>query len=111
MKSSFVVNSQPAQTLLTRKRSNNWTARDETPRICYDLPKLLSATGHGNPQQERDQQRTKRRFARDVTQMLNGIPGFRPASIAPITRLTVLFTASETSAMVDFDSGTGSRPS
>src|SRR5450759_1128767 len=46
-----------------------------------------------------------------LLKMLNGIPGFRPASIAPLTRLTVPFTASETSAMVDFGSGTGSKPS
>jgi transposase len=46
-----------------------------------------------------------------LLKMLNGIPGFRPASIAPLTRWTVPFTASETSAMVDFDSGTGSKPS
>jgi hypothetical protein len=46
-----------------------------------------------------------------LLKMLNGIPGFRPASIAPLTRLAVLFTALETSAMVDFGSGTGSRPS
>src|SRR5579883_1505633 len=46
-----------------------------------------------------------------LLRMLNGIPGLRPASIAPLTRLTVPFTASETSAMVDFGSRTGSRPS
>src|SRR5664279_2303427 len=31
-----------------------------------------------------------------LLKMLNGIPGFRPASIAPLTRWTVPFTASET---------------
>jgi cold shock CspA family protein len=31
-------------------------------------PKPSSAAGDGNSQQERNQQRTKRRFARDVTQ-------------------------------------------
>jgi len=46
-----------------------------------------------------------------LLKILNGIPGFRPASIAPLTRLTVPFTASETSAMVDLGSGTGSKPS
>jgi len=46
-----------------------------------------------------------------LLKMLNGIPGFRPASIASPTRWTVPFTASETSAMVDFGSGTGSKPS
>jgi hypothetical protein len=46
-----------------------------------------------------------------LLKMLNGIPGFRPASIAPLTRWTVPFTASETSAMVDFGSGTGPKPS
>ena len=46
-----------------------------------------------------------------LLKMLNGIPGFRPASIAPLTRWTVPFTASETSATVDFGSGTGSKPS
>jgi hypothetical protein len=47
-----------------------------------------------------------------LLKMLNGIPGFRPASIASLTRWTVPFTASETSAMVDFGSGTtGSKPS
>ena len=55
--------------------------------------------------------RTKWRFARNVAQDANGIPGFRPASIAPLTRWTVPFTASETSAMVDFGSGTASKPS
>jgi hypothetical protein len=37
-----------------------------------------------------------------LLKMLNGIPGFRPASIASLTRWTVPFTASETSAMVGF---------
>jgi hypothetical protein len=46
-----------------------------------------------------------------LLKMLNGIPGFRPASIASLTRWTVPFTASETSVMVDFGSGTGSKPS
>jgi hypothetical protein len=36
-----------------------------------------------------------------LLKMLNGIPGFRPASIAPLTLLTVPFTSSETSAMLD----------
>jgi hypothetical protein len=40
--------------------------------------------------------------------LLKGIPGFRPDSIASPTRWTVSFTASETSAMVDLGSGTGS---
>jgi hypothetical protein len=43
--------------------------------------------------------------------MLNGTPGFRPLSIASPIRLTVPFTASETSATVDFGSGAGSNPS
>src|ERR1700732_4888075 len=46
-----------------------------------------------------------------LLKMLNGIPGLRPASIAPLTRLTVPFTASETSAMADLGSGAGSKPS
>jgi hypothetical protein len=37
-----------------------------------------------------------------LLKMLSGIPGLRPASIAPATRWTVPFTASETSAMGDF---------
>src|SRR6266576_3084338 len=43
--------------------------------------------------------------------MLSGMPGFRPASIASLTRLAAPLTASDTSSIVDFDSGTGSRPS
>jgi hypothetical protein len=46
-----------------------------------------------------------------LVKMLNGIPGLRPASIAPLIRWTVPFTASETSARVDFGSGPGSKPS
>jgi hypothetical protein len=46
-----------------------------------------------------------------LLKMLKGIPGFRPASIVPLIRFTVPFTASETSAIVDFGSGAGSRPS
>jgi len=46
-----------------------------------------------------------------LLKILNGIPGFRPASIAPLTLWTVPFTASETSAMVDFGSGMGPNPS
>lgn len=46
-----------------------------------------------------------------LLKMLNGIPGLRPTSIAPLTRWTVPFTASETSAMVDFGSGAGPKPS
>jgi hypothetical protein len=42
---------------------------------------------------------------------LNGIPGRRPASTMPLTRLTVPFTASDTSSIVDFGSGAGSKPS
>jgi hypothetical protein len=37
-------------------------------------PKPSSAAGDGNSQQERDQQRTKRRLARDVTQDAQGHP-------------------------------------
>jgi hypothetical protein len=44
-----------------------------------------------------------------LLRIFNGMRGFRPASIAPLTRLTVPFTASETSATVDFGSGTGSE--
>jgi hypothetical protein len=43
--------------------------------------------------------------------MLNGLPGFRPASIAPLTRLIASFSASEISAKADFGAGAGSRPS
>jgi hypothetical protein len=46
-----------------------------------------------------------------LLKMLNGIPGLRPASIAPLTRRAVPFAASETSAIVDLGSATGSRPS
>jgi hypothetical protein len=42
-----------------------------------------------------------------LLKMLNGMPGFRPASIAPLTRWTVPFTAS--AAIEDFASGTGIR--
>src|SRR5450759_1438631 len=46
-----------------------------------------------------------------LLKMLNGMPGFRPASIASLTRLAVPLTASEISAMPDFGSGAGSKPS
>jgi hypothetical protein len=46
-----------------------------------------------------------------LLKMLNGMPGFRPASIASLTRLAVPLTASEISAMADFGSGAGSKPS
>jgi hypothetical protein len=39
------------------------------------------------------------------------MPGFLPASMAPLIRWAVPLTASDTSAMVDFGSGAGSRPS
>ena len=39
------------------------------------------------------------------------MPGFRPFSIASPTRLAAPLTASDTSSIVDFDAGTGSRPS
>src|SRR5258705_1619365 len=46
-----------------------------------------------------------------LLKMLNGMPGFRPSSIAAPIRCAVPFTASETSATVDFGSGAGSKPS
>src|SRR6185312_2887547 len=46
-----------------------------------------------------------------LLRMLKGIPGFRPASIAPFTRSTDPLTAFETSAKADLASRTGSRPS
>ena len=42
-----------------------------------------------------------------LLKMLNGMPGFRPLSIASPIRWTVPFTASETSATADFGSRAG----
>ena len=39
------------------------------------------------------------------------MPGFRPFSIASPTRLAAPLTASDIYSIVDFDAGTGSRPS
>src|SRR5258707_3632651 len=46
-----------------------------------------------------------------LLRILNGIPGFRPASIALPTRCAVSLTASDTFSMVGLGSGAGSRPS
>src|SRR6476660_5079641 len=46
-----------------------------------------------------------------LLRMLSGMPGFLPFSIASPTRLAAPLTASDTSAIVDFASGLGSRPS
>src|SRR3954447_9168716 len=46
-----------------------------------------------------------------LLRMLSGMPGFLPFSIASPTRLAAPLTASDTSSIVDFASGLGSRPS
>jgi hypothetical protein len=46
-----------------------------------------------------------------LLRMLNGMPGFLPASMASPIRWAVPLTAPETSSIVDFGCGAGSRPS
>src|SRR3954453_23248448 len=46
-----------------------------------------------------------------LLRMLSGIPGFRPVSIALLTRPAAPFTASDKSSILDLGSGAGSRPS
>lgn len=42
-----------------------------------------------------------------LLRILSGMPGLRPVSIASLIRCAVPFTASDTSAIVDFDSRVG----
>jgi len=105
---------------LSRKSRTPKSPRMMSPARA-GFPADLLTPGHLAPHHRRRATATPNRNATNsepsgasramLLKMLNGIPGFRPASIASPTRWTVPFTASETSAMVDFGSGTGSKPS